>query len=513
MAKAKLDETFREELLQIERSFASLSDPERTTALYTLLQYANPVQIRFFLNVLTQMAEQNPIPTAPANMNGNASMATLGAIKRNSNNSGTTPGQSPAVSPRTNPIASPIQRTDSDYDSSSRSRRPLYDRHSAPQDGSLGIGLLSFQTSVNTSHNRMNNMSVPTDATDYSNITGDYGDRRISNTSSTSSRAHSPSLRPRTPEYAQGAVGDWSPNERSSSLKRSGMVSSAGLGIVGDSIIPNNQPHTKLSNGYRLADMPIIAPRGSSLVNDEASVIASELGVSALSPPTSLLASTPTPKPGHPANVSGTSVFSTPRSSAANSRPITPMGIRSPASAASIGHTPTSQRSNVSPPHDLMNLSPPHILSQSGGKASAHQNLLAQSSHSSLHSVSQMQAAMPPQMHPGAGWGHIDLAKTRGSSAYAISDYSDNDQEGLDGVLIGGVGGVGGLGSEHYGEGGPKGRVRTGSIGSGSGHKEKGKIPESLDLELLNGMWLACSKTTRCYGAFLAALSIMYFAT
>ncbi|RKO94111.1 hypothetical protein BDK51DRAFT_4763, partial [Blyttiomyces helicus] len=60
MARAKLDDNFREELKHIEQWFNVLSDPERTTALYSLLQHTTPVQIRFFVTVLQQMAQKDP---------------------------------------------------------------------------------------------------------------------------------------------------------------------------------------------------------------------------------------------------------------------------------------------------------------------------------------------------------------------------------------------------------------------------------------------------------------------
>jgi len=58
MAQAKLDDNFREELKAIEQWFSVLSNCERTTALYSLLQQATPIQIRFFITVLQQMAQR-----------------------------------------------------------------------------------------------------------------------------------------------------------------------------------------------------------------------------------------------------------------------------------------------------------------------------------------------------------------------------------------------------------------------------------------------------------------------
>jgi len=64
MAKAKLDDNFKEELKAIEQWFSVLSDPERTTALYSLLQHTTQVQVRFFTTVLQQMAHKESAANA-----------------------------------------------------------------------------------------------------------------------------------------------------------------------------------------------------------------------------------------------------------------------------------------------------------------------------------------------------------------------------------------------------------------------------------------------------------------
>ena len=61
MAQAKLDDNFREELKAIEQWFSVLSNCERTTAIYSLLQQATPIQIRFFITVLQQMAQRETL--------------------------------------------------------------------------------------------------------------------------------------------------------------------------------------------------------------------------------------------------------------------------------------------------------------------------------------------------------------------------------------------------------------------------------------------------------------------
>ncbi|GAA5977793.1 hypothetical protein JCM11641_006074 [Rhodosporidiobolus odoratus] len=70
MAAASLDVNFKEELGAIEQWFRVLSEAERTAALYSLLQSATQMQMRFFITVLQQMARQDPTQAAllsPAN--------------------------------------------------------------------------------------------------------------------------------------------------------------------------------------------------------------------------------------------------------------------------------------------------------------------------------------------------------------------------------------------------------------------------------------------------------------
>jgi DNA phosphorothioation-dependent restriction protein DptG len=60
MASATLDQDFKDELSAIEQWFRVLSEPERTAALYALLQQTTQMQIRFFIQVLQQMAKATP---------------------------------------------------------------------------------------------------------------------------------------------------------------------------------------------------------------------------------------------------------------------------------------------------------------------------------------------------------------------------------------------------------------------------------------------------------------------
>ena len=69
MAAATLDQDFKDELSAIEQWFRVLSEPERTAALYALLQQTTQVQIRFFIQVLQQMSKSLPMSgvLSPAN--------------------------------------------------------------------------------------------------------------------------------------------------------------------------------------------------------------------------------------------------------------------------------------------------------------------------------------------------------------------------------------------------------------------------------------------------------------
>ncbi|KAI5474949.1 hypothetical protein MNV49_002166 [Pseudohyphozyma bogoriensis] len=61
MATASLDTAFKEELSAIEQWFRVLSEAERTAALYSLLQSATQVQVRFFATVLMGMERRDPV--------------------------------------------------------------------------------------------------------------------------------------------------------------------------------------------------------------------------------------------------------------------------------------------------------------------------------------------------------------------------------------------------------------------------------------------------------------------
>ncbi|KAF9476371.1 hypothetical protein BDN70DRAFT_882550 [Pholiota conissans] len=65
MAKVSADTKFKEELATIEQWFKVLNEPERTAALYSLLQHSSQDQIRFFVAVLQQMIKPEETKLAP----------------------------------------------------------------------------------------------------------------------------------------------------------------------------------------------------------------------------------------------------------------------------------------------------------------------------------------------------------------------------------------------------------------------------------------------------------------
>ncbi|KAJ5893349.1 hypothetical protein N7495_005040 [Penicillium taxi] len=78
MAAATLDQDFKDELSAIEQWFRVLSEPERTAALYALLQQTTQVQIRFFIQVLQQMSQSHPMSglLSPANFGEKDAMSS-----------------------------------------------------------------------------------------------------------------------------------------------------------------------------------------------------------------------------------------------------------------------------------------------------------------------------------------------------------------------------------------------------------------------------------------------------
>ncbi|KAF7723518.1 Flap-structured DNA-binding and RNA-binding protein [Apophysomyces ossiformis] len=61
VAAASLDQDFKDELQHINQWFRCRSDAERTAALYSVVQNASQIQIRFLITVLQQLANQDPL--------------------------------------------------------------------------------------------------------------------------------------------------------------------------------------------------------------------------------------------------------------------------------------------------------------------------------------------------------------------------------------------------------------------------------------------------------------------
>ncbi|KAJ2588019.1 Flap-structured DNA-binding and RNA-binding protein [Coemansia sp. RSA 1722] len=66
MAKVSLDPVFKDELNAIDQWFSVLSEPERTSALYSLMQHCSDLQVRFFITILQQMLKMDTDPEAEA---------------------------------------------------------------------------------------------------------------------------------------------------------------------------------------------------------------------------------------------------------------------------------------------------------------------------------------------------------------------------------------------------------------------------------------------------------------
>lgn len=61
MATASLDPKYKEEVHHVDQWFRYLNEAERTSTIYTLLQHSSQVQIKFFITVLQQMNNKDPL--------------------------------------------------------------------------------------------------------------------------------------------------------------------------------------------------------------------------------------------------------------------------------------------------------------------------------------------------------------------------------------------------------------------------------------------------------------------
>ncbi|KAJ3166869.1 hypothetical protein HDU88_002955 [Geranomyces variabilis] len=383
MARAKLDDNFCEELKHIEQWFNVLSDPERTTALYSLLQNATPVQIRFFITVLQQMAQKDPLTGAvpPPEQIGKPPAIDAARLAQQTRVHSMPPRvSSPAVSP---PIvlASPDEDDDRYLSVNPRSTRRLFDRHSAPNaeeqygqyvgDGQhSGDQQSGYRRNADDNRHRSDRTNGADLSEDYAYKRGSYGSiRGPSPARASRNSAHmSPLLRPSTPIDDAIASADWSLNPPPVKVE------------------PIHRPSSGLGNG---TFSPVLGG-----LHDELSPAMASL---TLQPPRSPYGNRPI-SPGA-------------------GRPVSPIILSPP--------TPTGDH--------------PPVLG-----------------------------------HPHSQWAYVDVGRSRTpNSHYTHSDYSDTYSHD-------------GRGNDH-GDGGYF--DRNGMLGV---HKEKGKIPESVDLEALNDIpsWL-----------------------
>ncbi|KAG0989479.1 hypothetical protein G6F29_000960 [Rhizopus arrhizus] len=75
---ASLDQDFKDELQHINRWFQCRSDAERTAALYTVVQNASQIQIRFLITVLQQLANQDSYSLSSSAGQENVNLSLFG---------------------------------------------------------------------------------------------------------------------------------------------------------------------------------------------------------------------------------------------------------------------------------------------------------------------------------------------------------------------------------------------------------------------------------------------------
>ncbi|KAH6559764.1 hypothetical protein BASA50_000787 [Batrachochytrium salamandrivorans] len=439
MTRAKLDDHFREELRAIEKWFNVLSDPERTTALYTLLQNTTQVQIRFFVTVLQQMTPRDQL-AGPLSPTQTASTAAL------------QPTKAPPVpivsipSPMTHPDSE--GSTEDDFVSVNkmalaRNSRRLYDRHSATFSddkftqvlGSTRLSRDSLDFGEEFASSRYMAPSAGS-ANSAPNV------KRISTSSSgsgrTSSAIGSSSVRPKTPVDDPVMSANWSVGGTPAVSER---TTSLNIGVVppriGARTTSNQSPllpgsHTPLESGFT-AFRPTLSP----------------------SRPLS---------PGHGSSSSHLAVSSNP-AALGDYPPVSPLrtslsmvsGVH-PNGIPTMGSTfPTPLDMSVGAPSGWTTAATEDPITQEWNKGGDAAPLGANNPSTSTvdHAVA----------------GGVSLGTSvpvSGTMSYATSEFSDDGGDYDHGDLRS----RGGVGGPH--------------------HKEKGKIPESVDLEAIKDIpsWL-----------------------
>ncbi|KAJ8326794.1 Flap-structured DNA-binding and RNA-binding protein [Batrachochytrium dendrobatidis] len=441
MARARLDDHFREELRAIEQWFSVLSDPERTTALYTLLQNTTQVQIRFFVTVLQQMTQRDQL-AGPLSPTQSATSATMQPVKA-------TPASIP-------PSAIPEKEPSSEVDyvsvnkmTAMRNSRRLYDRHSA------SFGDDKFQQVVGTSRLSCDNLEFPDDCNTGRYISpsnnANSNVKRISTSSTGSSLSGgaigSNVMRPRSPIDDVIVSTNWSMLPPA--------VSERTTSLVG--VEPPRITARTTSTQSPLIAVPL------SLLNGN---VSSFRQASSSSQPVSP-AHRPIHTPASPTSV-GSSLVVPPR------RSMVPIGIE-----GTLTHNPSNHNS-LFPGAGMGSSTGAPLAAAARNKNSAIDELLLQewgmgsTAAFSLGSGTGAGGAT----HQAAASGTTEMVATGASASigatnslnlqYATSEFSDDGGD--------------------YGNTDPRSRSGTGGLH----HKEKGKIPESVDLEAIKDIpsWL-----------------------
>ncbi|KAI8855182.1 hypothetical protein BC829DRAFT_2062 [Chytridium lagenaria] len=393
MARAKLDDNFRDELKAIEQWFSVLSDPERTTALYSLLQHTTQVQIRFFITVLQQMAQKDPIAAV---VSPGGSAAGIGAGP----GSKPWPGGSPAPKGGPGAIGSPVAPAGVLLPKGSHGAPSAGlegDKIAGEEDSFVGAMPTLTNASRSTAARRIyDRHSAPNADEKYTQLLGDLrtGDSYMVVPDAAASIPGGPMVRPKTPIDDAIASANWS-------------VSSPGAG----------GPTTSLSPGVPPGLAASAVPGFNALISGPITERTSSLGI--------------------PGGIPGSPSTTLPPSSPG-------VGVGAPVYQRPLSPRPVSPII-VSPPTN------PTVTTTSPGRST--------------------------QTHPGDGWSHISLGPgVQGGlrapgSPYAPSDYSDSyDEYGGDST------------GDHLSE---SHRLK-------GTHKEKGKIPEAVDMEALSDIpsWL-----------------------
>lgn len=490
MAKVKLDDNFREELKAIEQWFTVLTEAERTTALYSLLQHTSLVQVKFLSTVLAQKASAATARTLPPGLSSTPvdKLAAFGA-----------PGGSGSVgsSRSMTNLSTPTSSSSAAVRPSSNLSKPAL---SAKDDDEELLAMLPLSGGADPFTGEMRSAPVK--------------------------QVHSPIIRPRTPtDDAINSV-DWSIGGQSSPTSansggRGDILGGGGYNSaplmgrplspafhgsapnLSPSLIPARPQSPSIAPARPMS--PALAPARPQSPSMSHSSPHSPLGYSAT---TALGFSTPPPPPGFGGlqsfgsqssiasnsnnasnNMSASSSFNN------NNRPQSPSLLQGvnphlaaagrPQSPGARAFTPGGTPGNpIAAPSRGSSLANEPLLKRPMSAASAvaggpvnAASVVANGIARSKSPQVQVHPASPEKLHrdsrsgtgnhPAEGWRHIEIDRLKPKSVnYASSEHSDNYSD------YGGEGSVSGMSSRSK--------------------SEKGKIPETIDLGALEDIpgWL-----------------------